>query len=368
MTIFVQKLPYPHDRQSGLSLVELMIALALGLVLTLGVTQVFLGSNKTYRTNDAIGFLQENLRFSMSRISREARMAGYYGCLIGEPTEHLNISSADYKSELYDFDRAVIGWEAPDTGLGKEYEIVGLSAGSGAWTNGSSDTLPAVISNNAIPGSDILVLSGTARTDVALDGNPSPPANTIGTKDNSGIEQDRVVLVVMGDCTGADRFQKTNAPNSKTITKGVSNKPGNTNATDLLVHTDESQVYRYRTTGYFVGVGVGGEPALFQVPLEPGVANTPVELVSGVESMQVLYGLKAPAARAAERYVPASLVADWSDVVSVRVAMLMRSDDQILEEDNAQTFNLVGTEIDPGADRRARLVATSTTGIRNRLE
>ncbi|AFP29667.1 hypothetical protein MRBBS_0729 [Marinobacter sp. BSs20148] len=345
-----------------------MIALALGLVLTLGVTQVFLGSNKTYRTNDAIGFLQENLRFSMSRISRDARMAGYYGCLIGEPTEHLNISSADYKSELYDFDRAVIGWEAPDTGLGKEYEIVGLSAGSGGWTNGSSDTLPAVISNNAIPGSDILVLSGTARADVVLDGNPSPPANTISTKDDSGIEQDRVVLVVMGDCTGADRFQKTNAPNSKTITKGVSNKPGNTNATDLLVHTDESQVYRYRTTGYFVGVGVGGEPALFQVPLEPGVANTPVELVSGVESMQVLYGLKAPAARAAERYVPASSVADWSDVVSVRVAMLMRSDDQILEEDNAQTFNLVGTEIDPGADRRARLVATSTTGIRNRLE
>ncbi len=367
MTVFVRKLPHLHSRQSGLSLVELMIALALGLVLTLGVTQVFLGSNKTYRTNDAIGFLQENLRFSMSRISRDVRMAGYYGCMVGQPTEHLDTGNGAYDSALYDMERAAIGWEAPTTGLGKEYKIVGLSAGSGGWTNGSSDTLPTAISNNAIPGTDILVLSGAARAAVVLDGNPSPPATTIGTKDESGIDQGRVVIVVMGDCSGGDRFQKTSNAISKTVTKGSGGSPGNVNSANLFTHTDDSQVYTYQTTGYFVGVGVGGEPALFEVSLEPGVTSTPVELVSGVESMQVLYGLRGTG-RGAERYLPASSVTDWSDVVSVRVAMLMRSGESILEEDNGQTFNLVGTEVDPGADRRARLVATTTIGIRNRLE
>lgn len=35
--------------QSGLSLVELLIATALGLILTLGVTQIYLSGNETYR-------------------------------------------------------------------------------------------------------------------------------------------------------------------------------------------------------------------------------------------------------------------------------------------------------------------------------
>lgn len=355
--------------QKGLSLVELIIALALGVVLTLGVTRVFLGSSQTYRTSDAIAYLQENLRFSLARISRDVRMAGNKGCLVGEPVNHLDTTSSDYNADLWDAGRAVVGWEAPNTGLGDEVNLSGFSVGSGSWGNGTSDTAPAVITNNAIAGTDFIAISGAQKADVELSGNPHGNANTIGTSGSNGLSAGTIVIFVLEDCSAGDRFQKNNDANSSTVTRGNGNNisPGNVMSNPLQDYTDEGALYVYRSVGYFIGIGVNNEPALFRVALTPGESNTPVELVSGVEDMQVLYGIGGVDGMV-DRYVEASSVTDWASVVSVRVALLMRSRDQILEEDNSQSFNLVGTEIDPGSDRRARLIATTTIGIRNRLK
>ncbi|MGM0954233.1 MAG: PilW family protein [Pseudomonadota bacterium] len=357
------------SRQAGLSLVELIIALALGVVLTAGVARVFLGSSETYRTSDAIAYLQENLRFSLSRISRDVRMAGNKGCMVGEPTNHLDTSNSGYNPDLWDPGRAVVGWEAPDTGLNDDITLAGFSVGDGGWTNGTADTAPGVISSNAIDGTDFVVMSGAERADVQLSGNPSGNANTIGTSGNTGLAAGTIVVFVSEDCSAGDRFQKNNNANSSTVTRGngASIVPGNVMTDSLHDYTDEGSLYVYRSTGYFIGEGINDEPALFRVTLTPGESGTPVELVSGVESMQILYGIAGVDGQV-ERYVDASAVTLWEQVVSVRVALLMRSRDQILEEDNAQTFNLVGAEINPGSDRRARLVATTTIGIRNRLE
>lgn len=64
-------------QQLGLSLVELMVALVLGLVLMTGIIQVFLSSRQTYTTNEAMARMQENGRFALEFISRSARLAGY---------------------------------------------------------------------------------------------------------------------------------------------------------------------------------------------------------------------------------------------------------------------------------------------------
>ncbi len=63
--------------QKGLSLIELMVALVLGLVLMIGVLQVFLASRQTFATNEAMSRLQENGRFALDYISNSARHAGY---------------------------------------------------------------------------------------------------------------------------------------------------------------------------------------------------------------------------------------------------------------------------------------------------
>lgn len=73
----ISNLTNTRRTQLGLSLVELMVAMALGLLLMTGVIQVFLSSRQTYAANEAMGRLQENGRFALEFIARSARLAGY---------------------------------------------------------------------------------------------------------------------------------------------------------------------------------------------------------------------------------------------------------------------------------------------------
>jgi type IV pilus assembly protein PilW len=64
-------------RSAGFTLVELMVALTIGLLLTVAVAQLFIGSRQSYATTDDAARMQENMRFAYDVLSRTARMAGY---------------------------------------------------------------------------------------------------------------------------------------------------------------------------------------------------------------------------------------------------------------------------------------------------
>lgn len=73
-----RRLP-PRRTQVGLSLIELMIALVLGLLLTAGIITLFSGTSKSSRVQDGLARLQENGRYAMGRIDADLRMvAGQY--------------------------------------------------------------------------------------------------------------------------------------------------------------------------------------------------------------------------------------------------------------------------------------------------
>ena len=63
--------------QHGLSLVELMIAMTIGLFLLAAIGSVFLSSKQTYRTGDNLSRMQENGRFAVDWLGKEIRVAGY---------------------------------------------------------------------------------------------------------------------------------------------------------------------------------------------------------------------------------------------------------------------------------------------------
>lgn len=64
-------------RPYGFSLIELMVAMALGMILTLAIGQVFMSSRLTNTSTDESARMQENARFALQLIERELRMAGY---------------------------------------------------------------------------------------------------------------------------------------------------------------------------------------------------------------------------------------------------------------------------------------------------
>ncbi|SDS89754.1 type IV pilus assembly protein PilW [Halopseudomonas xinjiangensis] len=66
---------------SGFGLIELMIALALGVILILGVTQIFIGAKHSFVVQQSASTMQENARFLLNRMARELRMVNMFGCL-----------------------------------------------------------------------------------------------------------------------------------------------------------------------------------------------------------------------------------------------------------------------------------------------
>lgn len=370
MTVLVINAPATRH-QNGLSLIELMIAMALGLILTLGVVQIFLASSNTYRLNDGLGKVQENIRFSLGQLQYDARMAGYFGCLIEEPFNQLDESDDDYEEISYG-GAALTGWDANGTGLGDEFEIVTLEADGGAWSNGSGEAIPDAIAGEMLPGTDFMVVNGGDTTGVVVD---TVNGNTLNTVGNHGISAGSILLVVSGDCSGGDLFQSGNNPNASALVKSAGaggNVPGNKNTSGFNGDfEDDATVYAYSSTAYFIGEGANEEPALFRQRLDAFDPDDPfpsVELAEGVENMQLLYGVADGVERIADRYVTAADVNDWGDVVSVRMALLFRSGDRVTDEDEARTVNLAGTEVTTQSDRRVRVVGFSTVGIRNRLK
>ncbi len=367
----------PKHKQRGLSLVELMIALVLGLVLSAGVFQVFTNSSQTYQLSDSLSNMQENLRFAVGRLQYETRMAGYRGCLIGRPFNNLDTGGTGYDASLYG-GQAVAGWEAAGTDLEDAYTNDDFAGAANLTQAAAGATLPADLNGRVLPGSDVLVVNNATIANVTLTGNPGANANTIVTDGSSGIPAGKIIMAVTSDCSGGDIFQKTNAANSASLTKGSGQDPGNQTPVNNgfnAAYDNQATIYEFTSTAFFIGTGLSGDPSLFMRRLDAGDPFGEVELVEGVENMQVLYGVTNPGGETVVNYVSADSVADWADVASVRIGLLLRSDDGVQdggrEEGEApvgRVYNLLGTQITTEADDRARMVGNLTVGIRNRLE
>lgn len=90
--------------QRGLSLIELMVSLALGLIITLGVMNIFLSARNTYTVQNSAAVMQEDARYFLSRISQEVRMVGMFGCVatVTDSSTNLAFTTAYAKPISYD--------------------------------------------------------------------------------------------------------------------------------------------------------------------------------------------------------------------------------------------------------------------------
>src|SRR3954467_8774832 len=75
-TVFIMPSKQKH---SGISLVELMIAIALGLILLLGLTTVYLNSSRASKELQRAGQQIENGRYALELLTNDLRHAGFFG-------------------------------------------------------------------------------------------------------------------------------------------------------------------------------------------------------------------------------------------------------------------------------------------------
>ena len=72
-----------RNKQRGLTLIEIMIALVIGLIITAGIIQVFSSTRQSNRVHEAISRMQETGRMALEVLARDIRMADFWGCAGG---------------------------------------------------------------------------------------------------------------------------------------------------------------------------------------------------------------------------------------------------------------------------------------------
>ncbi len=99
-------------------------------------------------------------------------------------------------------------------------------------------------------------------------------------------------------------------------------------------------------------------------------AGTDLQVIDGVENLQILYGVDSDIDRVADMYIPANTVTangDWPQVVSVRLALLLSSVDPVTNATDTAVYSLLGTNIGPINDNMRRHVFTTSVAFRNQL-
>jgi type IV pilus assembly protein PilW len=359
--------------QRGVTMVELMVALLLGVILTGGAVQVFVSNRATYAFNEGFARLQENGRFGLDSLSYHARLAGYLGCL-SNVTRYNNLNTPT--ALAYNFDEGLRGYEAVGTSPGQTFAAAATNPANSSTAGDWAPALPAALLGNVIPGSDVLVVRHAAATSHALL-SPFNSATTV-TAVADADDYQRGDVAIVSDCQKASIFQVTSIANTAggiELGHVAAGTPGNQTPswnTDQQ-YASGAQLIRGETWVFYVGARPGGgPPALFQRRLLVDGATTSAtlvseELVEAAETMQIRYGIDAALDGAIDSYVTANNVTDWGQVAAVRIALVTRSPDEYGTDVDADTYVVDETVFDPVDDRRVRQVFVTTAGIRNRL-
>jgi type IV pilus assembly protein PilW len=358
-------------RERGVTLVELLVSLVLGMLLTAGIIQVFAGNRTTYAFNESLSRIQENARFTLDHIAYEARMAGYSGCL-SEVAIHNNLELDNQDLFRDDIANGIQGYDANGTGAGETYLATAMNPSPSGNLTDWTPSLPAQLDDLVLPGSDVLVVRGIGGEAESL---VSPFNDTTQLFVSTPHDLAAGQILVVSDCQKASIFQLSAVDSTgRNLTHGTpSMTPGNENASwgPEQDYGLGSEVARLNTLAFYVGRGADGSPALFQLRLQ-SVGTTASfaaeELAAGVETLQVRYGIDSAGADGAiDEWVSADAIGDWTTVLSVEIALLARADDEYGAETDTVTYTLGATQFNPINDRRLREVFSTTVGVRNRL-
>ncbi len=382
------------SRARGFSLVELMVAVVIGLLVLAAVTTVMVNSKKNYTIQDSLARLQENARVAVDFLTHDLRMTGYYGC---------SNDRSQIKNNL-------VG------GAGAPIQIEAIENGSASWypTGNANAITETVLATDALT----LRFMETANLEVIAP-FMSDPSAPVTIKPGSNLKKGDTVMI--SDCAGSDMFQITSdGPNtSGTLAHAPSvGAPGNVDEDNDntnkfgpqkdKMYEDKSFISKFTERRYFVGARCASTGAKCATGENNGDRCTKAnsckcdsehrcslfrqydgavqELVEGIESIQVLFGEDTDGDRVPNVYVSGDMVSNWTRVVSVRIGLLAytQASETATGEyggvrDEGQQYDVNGTVLTSkvGADptkneieakRVKRRVFTTTVALRNQQQ
>jgi len=316
----------PPAKNAGFTLIELMIALVLGLLVVGAASAMFLSNSRVYKATESLGRVQEGARVSFELMARDIREAAGNPCSKKIPLANVIKPGAD-----------VLSWSAGLTGHGE-----------------SMDTLPQHPFGTApgarASGTDAIDLRSGYSGGVSVTKEPGKNAASfeVSTK-NHGINDGDIIMVC--DFRQAAVFQVTNAQpgTNDTIVRNRGNGSGencskglgysnpmdcSTNGNDYE-YGKNSILVKLRATQWYIGHNASDGLSLYQSELSNKGANIVVqnnEIVDGVKDMSLSY-----LAEGAASYVNAIAISDWNKVTAVKIELKLEGADRV--GSNGETIN-----------------------------
>lgn len=330
-------------KQTGLSLIELMISITLGLILMAGVVQMFISSKSVFTTQQSMSRIQETGRLAIEFLSRDIRMAGFYGCFrpnAADANRRLQNDALVIDSLYGNFGEAIRGYASKGnlTAAERAY-LTGaeIQADTNVLVVRSASPTPRII-NTSNTDTTIQVFSTQAKVNSCVDGL---------------CENDAAVV---SDCFRARAFQVSALSNTATNLV-ISHADSWTIATDITASYSSGEVLPMNTTSYFIATGAGGAPSLWQKLNQ----KTAVEVLEGVEKIVYKFSTESNGT-----YREAALITNWNEVNSVRIFVVARSieNNAVPESQPYVVDGVTTTPVSP--DRYMRQVFTATVGLRSR--
>ena len=337
------------SKQQGLTLIELMVSMLIGLFIITMVSQVFLSTNRSNRLNHQLGLMQEAARTATSLIARDVRMAGYTGCDSATVIGNALASNAPTNE-----------WAT------SEHLVQGLNQTDSATRLDPQTTSESLLIFKLDPNQTFTITNHNTNTStLTLDSNVN---DTFAEGDAVGItRQDcsQVGLVALTSVNGNNvvhgAVSTGDFRNCHTQVKGDFRCYDSTTTTGAETF-DPGYLKPLKSVAFYIKPE-NGLPTLFRK--EVGQPN-PVAMVDGIERLRIYYGLDSDGNGSANRYVQAGgrsfRHADWRSVSSIRIHLIARSEIEVTPAPRDYFFD--GKTVTP-SDRFLRKEYVLTLALRN---
>jgi len=323
-----------RPRQHGFSLIELLIAITLGLLITVGVANIFLNSKRGYRVQDSIGRMQENSRYAVDFLSRAVHLADFWS---GVPVNRITTIGTPSYTGAGSCDAA---W------------LINPAEGVRGYTGGASapSGMPAGCLTNYVANSDVLVVRNIDPDDQVSDTALAQTATLANgeffVRVAAGTEGRLFDTSVSSDRAAAIAALPTDA-----------NSPG-----DVLN-------YRYQVAVYYLATFSGdNSPTLYRWRMQQDAMDRE-PLVAGVEMMKFEYGVDTNSDLLVDGYRTAGNVTDWNQVLTVRMSLILRGDsvDKLVDGDSYSMAGAYTYTPATGVQKYMRSLLIKEAQIRNRV-
>ena len=329
----------PRPRQSGFTLVELMVSIALGLIVVLALITLLINvsrsNNEMAKTNRQI----ENGRFALQILQSDLELAGYWGPLGYTGTNPMPLATAVPNPCL-----PTANWDAAHQRNLLAIPVQGYKNLTFAYANGKTLTECGV--SGLLNNSDVMVVShantcaaGTANCDGGTD--TGPHIQVSACRDG---ESEYVVATPPANAASAPATFPLRRKDCATLVP---------------------EIYKVVSNIYYLA-SQNGQPTLMRASLAKGVWTT-TPLIAGIEAFRIEYGIDTDQDGSANSFVACNpcTLDQLNNVVAAKVYVLARSLEVTPGYTDTKTYQLGGTTINPLGGGFKRHVFSTTVRLVN---